>query len=209
MHENCHKYIFRRRIIHIRQTDRHTDGHCTCPLSLTSCIRHQSDLSTPDFPDGKIQIWANFGEADPNTNLTEINARATAIFPEKSDLKFIVIDGFDVRHTAPQWGDIYTVEKGAIGTRYGYGWTIENCTITNSRNIGISLGVTDEVHFPRGDEGGLLEGGSNIPPLETTVEMLEESGLPIPIPALTESGDDNDSTSALDGLTLADNHEQE
>lgn len=119
------------------------------------------------YPGGKIQIWANFGKVNPNTSLTEINARATAIFPEKSHLKYIVIDGFDIRHTAPQWGDIYTLEKGAIGPRYGYGWTIQNCTITNSRNIGISLGVTEEVHFPREDEGDLLEGGSNIPPLET------------------------------------------
>ena len=119
------------------------------------------------YPGGKIQIWANFGEVNPNAELTEINVRATAIFPEKSGLKYIVIDGFDIRHTAPQWGDIYTLEKGAIGTKYGYGWTIQNCTITNSRNIGICLGVTDEVYFPRKDEGGLLEGGSNIPPLET------------------------------------------
>ena len=118
------------------------------------------------YPDGKIQIWANFGDTDPNAALSEINARATAVFPDKAGLKYITIDGFDIRHTAPQWGDIYTTEKGAIGPRYGYGWTIENCTITNSRNIGISLGVTDEVHFPRNDEGGLLEGGSNIPPLE-------------------------------------------
>jgi len=119
------------------------------------------------YPNGKIQILANFGHTNPNTSLTEINARAAAVFPEKSGLKYIVIDGFDIRHTAPQWGDIYTLEKGAIGTKYGYGWTIENCTITNSRNIGISLGVTDEVHFPRNDQGGLLEGGGNIPPMET------------------------------------------
>jgi len=119
------------------------------------------------YPGGKIRIWANFANANPNTSLTEINARATAIFPNKSGLKYIVIDGFDIRHTAPQWGDIYTLEKGAVGTRGGYGWTIQNCTITNSRNIGISLGVTDEVHFPRNDEGGLLQGGSNIPPRET------------------------------------------
>ncbi len=76
------------------------------------------------YPGGKIQIWANFGKVNPNTSLTEINARATAIFPEKTGLKYIVIDGFDIRHTAPQWGDIYTLEKGAVGTKYGYGWTI-------------------------------------------------------------------------------------
>jgi len=119
------------------------------------------------YPNGKIRIYANFGKSNPNENLTEINARATAIFPEKAGLKYIVIDGFDIRHTAPQWGDIYTLEQGAIGTKYGYGWTIQNCTIINSRNIGISLGVSDEVHFPGKNEGGLLEGGSNIPPLKT------------------------------------------
>jgi len=115
------------------------------------------------YPNGKIRIWANFGKANPNSSLTEINARATAFFPEVTGLKYVVIDGFDIRHTAPQWGDIYTLEKGAIGTKYGYGWTIQNCTITNSRNIGISLGVTDEVPFTR----VLTEGGSNIPPMKT------------------------------------------
>jgi hypothetical protein len=119
------------------------------------------------YPGGKIQIWANFGDVNPNTNLTEINARATCVFPEESGLKYIVIDGFDIRHVAPQWGDIYWTEKGAIGPKYGYGWTIQNCRIAYSRNLGISLGVSDEVHFPRRNEGGLLEGGSNIPPLDT------------------------------------------
>jgi hypothetical protein len=118
------------------------------------------------YPNDKIQIWANFGEVNPNSTMTEINARDSIIFPEKSGLKFIVIDGFDIRHAAPQWGDIYWTEKGAVGTRYGYRWTIQNCRIAYSRNIGISLGVTDEVHFPRRDEGGLLEGGSNIPSMD-------------------------------------------
>ncbi len=115
------------------------------------------------YPDGKIAIWANFGDIDPNEHLAEINARAACFFPERTGLKYVVIDGFDVRHVAPQWGDIYTLEKGAIGMKYGYGWTIRNCTITNSRNIGISMGVTNEVPFPR----VLHEGGHNIPPMDT------------------------------------------
>jgi len=117
-----------------------------------------------EYPNHRMQIWANFGDINPNAALTEINARASTVFPEKSGLKYIVIDGFDMRHTAPQWADIYTTEYGAVGTRYGYGWTIQNCTISYSRNVGICLGVTDEVHFPRQNEGGLLEGGGNIPP---------------------------------------------
>ncbi len=115
------------------------------------------------YPNGKIRIWANFGKVNPNKNRAEINARATCFFPEKTGLKYIVIDGFDVRHAAPQWGDIYTLEKGAIGMKYGYGWTVQNCTITDSRNIGISMGVTDEIPFP----DILVEGGGNIPPMET------------------------------------------
>ncbi|MAG58971.1 MAG: hypothetical protein CMJ83_22005 [Planctomycetes bacterium] len=126
--------------------------------------RNKSDFPADRrYPNGMVTIQANFGDVDPNRRLTEINARAACFFPAKAGLKFLVIDGFDIRHAAPQWADIYTLEKGAIGTRYGYGWTIRNCTITNSRNIGISMGVTDEVPFPE----VLNEGGGNIPPMET------------------------------------------
>ena len=110
--------------------------------------------------DAKTTIWANFGKYDPNRNMTEINARSTAIFPEQSGLKYLVIDGFDIRHTASQWSDIYSLEEGAIGTRYGYGWVIENCRISDCRNNGISMGVSDEVHFSY----DLKKGGDNIPP---------------------------------------------
>ncbi len=96
---------------------------------------------------GKTQIWANFGAVNPNTTLTEINARATGFFPDITGLKYIVIDGFDIRHHAPQWVDHFELEKGSIGTRLGYGWIIQNCAIANSRNTGISLGVTKETPF--------------------------------------------------------------
>ena len=112
---------------------------------------------------GRTTIWANFGGADPNASLTEVNARATAFFPEKSGLKFIVLDGFDVRHTASQWSDIYRLEEGAIGMKYGYLWTIRNCRISYSRNNGISMGVSDEVIFPF----DLTKGGDGIPPYGT------------------------------------------
>jgi len=113
--------------------------------------------------DGKTHIWVNFAGADPNVGLTEVNARATAFFPEKSGLKFIVLDGFDVRHTASQWSDIYRLEEGAIGMKYGYRWTIQNCRISYSRNNGISMGVSDEVIFPF----DLAKGGEDIPPYGT------------------------------------------
>ncbi len=123
-----------------------------CQARVNSCFTGQED--------GKTLLHANFGAANPNAGLTEINVRATAIFPEISGLKYIVIDGFNIRHTASQWSDIYKLGQGAIGMSYGYRWTIQNCTITNSRNNGISMGVTDEVFFSR----TLAEGGDHIPP---------------------------------------------
>jgi hypothetical protein len=128
-------------------------------FSIPECDARVNSWSTGQ-ENGKTLIHANFGTTNPNTVLTEINVRATAIFPEISGLKYIVIDGFDIRHTASQWSDIYKLEEGAIGMKYGYGWVIQNCTITNSRNNGISMGVTDEVFFSR----TLARGGDNIPP---------------------------------------------
>lgn len=112
---------------------------------------------------GTTILWANFAGADPNAGLTEVNARATAFFPEKSGLKYLVLDGFDVRHTASQWSDIYSLEEGAIGMKYGYRWTVQNCRISYSRNNGISMGVSDEVIF----SFDLAKGGDNIPPYGT------------------------------------------
>ena len=131
-------------------------------FSIPDCsARANSWFTTQE--NGKTLIRANFLNANPNIGLTEINVRATAIFPEISGLKYIVIDGFDIRQTASQWADIYRLEEGAIGMKYGYGWVIQNCTITNSRNNGISMGVSDEVFFSR----TLSKGGDNIPPYGT------------------------------------------
>ncbi|MCP4313414.1 MAG: hypothetical protein GY790_19325 [Bacteroidetes bacterium] len=128
-------------------------------FSIPECEARANSWSTGQ-KNGKTFIRANFGNANPNSGQTEINVRATAIFPEITGLKYIIIDGFDIRHTASQWSDIYKLEEGAIGMKYGYGWVIQNCTITNSRNNGISMGVTDEVFFSH----TLSLGGDNIPP---------------------------------------------
>jgi hypothetical protein len=131
-------------------------------FSIPDCSERVNSWVTRQ-ENGKTLIRANFLNANPNIGLTEINVRATGIFPEISGLKYLVIDGFDIRHTASQWSDIYRLEEGAIGMKYGYGWGIQNCTISNSRNNGISMGVTDEVFFSR----TLADGGDNIPPYGT------------------------------------------
>jgi len=97
--------------------------------------------------DSKTRIWANFGKVDPNKALTEINVRECVIFPELEGLKHIVIDGFDIRHAAANWAPPDAFQKGAIGPRFGYGWTIQNCTILNAKNVGICLGATKDHHW--------------------------------------------------------------
>ncbi len=83
----------------------------------------------------KTRIWANFRNVDPNKALCEINVRECVIFPEPEGLRHIVVDGFDIRHAAANWAPPNAFQKGAIGTRFGYGWTIQNCTIVNDGSL--------------------------------------------------------------------------
>jgi len=48
-------------------------------------------------------IRANFGRANPNTELTEINVRESLFMPEITGLKYITVDGFHFMHAAANW----------------------------------------------------------------------------------------------------------
>ena len=97
--------------------------------------------------EAKTRIWANFGNVDPNRALSEINVRECVIFPELEGLKYIIIDGFDIRHSAANWAPPDAFQKGAIGPNFGYGWIIQNCTIINAKNAGICIGATKDHHW--------------------------------------------------------------
>jgi alpha-N-arabinofuranosidase len=90
------------------------------------------------------RIWANFGDADPNRQLAEINVRHSVFFPHQAGLAFITIDGFVIAQSAENWappGNYNdTTQYGAIGPCWGYRWIIENCTITDAKCVGIILG---------------------------------------------------------------------
>jgi hypothetical protein len=86
-------------------------------------------------------IRANFGSADPNMELTEINVRESLFMPEISGLKYITVTGFHFMHAAANWAPpVLELQTGAVGPRMGKHWVIENCTITNARCVGIILG---------------------------------------------------------------------
>jgi len=93
-------------------------------------------------------IRANFGKANPNTELTEINVRESLFMPEITGLKYITIDGFHFMHAAANWAPpVLDLQTGAVGPRMGKHWIIENCTITNARCVGIILGHAPGVDY--------------------------------------------------------------
>jgi hypothetical protein len=99
--------------------------------------------------DGDVTIIrANFGKANPNTELVEINVRESIFMPEVTGLKYITVDGFHFLHAAANWAPPnLTLQMGAVGTRMGKYWIIENCTITNARCVGIILGHAPGVEY--------------------------------------------------------------
>jgi len=91
-------------------------------------------------------IWANFGKANPNERLAEINVRQCIFFPEKPGLSYITVEGFHLMHSAENWQNpALDLQVGAIGPRMGRAWIIQDCRITNARCAGIVLGIAPGV----------------------------------------------------------------
>lgn len=93
-------------------------------------------------------IWANFGKVNPNTQLAEVNVRESVFMPAESGLKYVTVDGFHLQHSAENWQPPgLALQMGTIGPRMGQHWIIENCTVTNARCVGISLGHAPGVDY--------------------------------------------------------------
>ena len=117
--------------------------------------------------DKTTRIWANFGWADPNRNLAEINVRECVIFPEKQGLKHIVIDGFEIKHAATNWAPPDRFQKGAIGTRFGYKWIIKNCRISDVKCVAICIGAVDDYNWDREYYSNPVSDGQYLPEINT------------------------------------------
>ena len=96
----------------------------------------------------KTIILANFGKANPNEELAEINVRESIFMAQITGLKYITVDGFHFMHAAANWAPPgLELQMGAVGTRMGKHWIIQNCTITNARCVGIILGHAPGVDY--------------------------------------------------------------
>lgn len=85
-------------------------------------------------------IYANFHEFNPNEELVEINVRKACFYPEKNNINYITISGFEMSQAATQWAPPTAEQIGLIGTNWSKGWIIENNIIRNSKCSGITLG---------------------------------------------------------------------
>ncbi len=85
-------------------------------------------------------IYANFQGADPNRELVEINVRKSCFYPAINNVNFITVRGFTMCQAATQWSPPTAEQVGLIGTNWSKGWIIENCTISDSKCSGITLG---------------------------------------------------------------------
>jgi Secretion system C-terminal sorting domain/Protein of unknown function (DUF1565)/DUF5010 C-terminal domain len=99
-------------------------------------------------------IYANFGTENPNVQLTEINVRESIFFTTTKDIDYITIDGLRFLHAAPNWQAPNTTQSGAgflshigaVGSKMGKAWIIENCEVMYSKTAGIVMGEsTDDV----------------------------------------------------------------
>lgn len=85
-------------------------------------------------------IYANFGDVDPNNEITEVSVRPTCFYPTREGLNYITIRGFHISQAATQWAAPTAEQVGMVATHWSKGWIIEDNVIKNSRANGITLG---------------------------------------------------------------------
>lgn len=87
-------------------------------------------------------IWCNPGKKNPNKSLTEISVRPACFFPKSSGVDYITVRGFKFSQASPQWAPPTAEQQGMVGPNWSKGWIIEDCEISYSKCVGISLGKT-------------------------------------------------------------------
>lgn len=128
------------------------DGRAMYEQGSIDAVRHPKKSETslePEFSiyawhsevdDEKTTIYANFQGEDPTKENVEINTRQFCFWPENPGRNYITVRGFTMKQAATQWAPPTAVQEGLIGPHWSKGWIIEDNVISDSRNVGISLG---------------------------------------------------------------------
>ncbi|MCX6998342.1 MAG: carbohydrate-binding protein [Kiritimatiellaeota bacterium] len=100
-------------------------------------------------------IYAQFPGVNPNEAQVEISVRPTVFSPEKTNIDYITVRGFDLRNAATQWAAPTAGQVGLVTAYWCKGWIIENNEISHSRCCGIALGkYSDQWDGQRGSTEG-------------------------------------------------------
>lgn len=122
-------------------------------LSLDECIKgeiyarswDQSNsvykwYTEQDKNTNETVIYANFQDKNPNNEDIDINVRREVFLPQETGINYITVSGFNLNKAATTWAPPASYQDGMIGPHWSKGWIIENCDISHSRCVGISLG---------------------------------------------------------------------
>lgn len=85
-------------------------------------------------------IWANFHDANPNEELTEINVRRTCFFPSRCHVNYITVQGFEMCQAATPWAPPTAPQYGIIGANWSRGWIIERNRFHDAKCSAVSIG---------------------------------------------------------------------
>ena len=106
----------------------------------------------------RTTIRANFGDADPNEALVEINVRRSVFMPTEAHVDFVSVQGFELAHAATPWAPPTGDQPGLVGPKWAKGWVIEDNIIHDAKCSAISLGkdasTGDNYHQKRWDKPG-------------------------------------------------------
>lgn len=93
-----------------------------------------------EVDDENTTIYANFHDYNPNDELVEINVRKHVFYPEKTNMDYISVKGFELCHAATQWAPPTADQPGLIGAHWSKGWIIEDNIIHDAKCSAISIG---------------------------------------------------------------------
>lgn len=112
--------------------------------SLEQLLRKENSwIFSPD----KDRLYVHFAASPtpPQSRLVEVTVRERIFAPYQRGLGYIHVQGFIFEHAANQfpsafWDKKNTPQTGAVGTRSGHHWVIENNIIRYAKAIGLDCG---------------------------------------------------------------------
>ena len=93
-----------------------------------------------EVDDRATTIYANFHEADPNRETTEINVRKCCFYPDRPHIDYITVRGFEMAQAACPWTPPTADQPGMLGAHWSKGWVIEDNHLHDAKCSAISIG---------------------------------------------------------------------